>query len=248
MSNEELAVLIQRGDQGKCPELWAQVERFVSMKAGRTARTLDGYGGVTAEDLYQAGYFALLAAVEAFDPDKGYKFTSYLGISLKTAFAEAAGYRSKKRDTLNYAVDLDSPVPGTDDLILADSVSDPAAGLGFEDVERRVWLEQLRATLDKAMEDLTPLERETVEAHHYQGKPLREIAEESGVSIERVRQRESKAFRTLRQNKRRNHLEEFVEQRTPYYLHVGVSRFNSTGSSAVEEIALIRDRARERFV
>ena len=34
----------------------------------------------------------------------------------------------------------------------------------------------------------------------------------------------------------------FVEEQTPYFLHVGVARFNATHTSAVEEIVFKRDR------
>ena len=38
MSNEELALRIQQGERNKLGELWGQVEKFVSMRAGKMAR------------------------------------------------------------------------------------------------------------------------------------------------------------------------------------------------------------------
>ena len=67
-TNEELAVMIQNGERDKLPELWDQVKRFVRLKAMRRSRSLDGFGGVTWEDLYQSGYIALVAAADSYNP------------------------------------------------------------------------------------------------------------------------------------------------------------------------------------
>ncbi len=67
MTNEELVALIQSGERARMGELWEQAERFVSRQAGKRARALNGFGGVTEEDLYQSGYLALVAAVDSFD-------------------------------------------------------------------------------------------------------------------------------------------------------------------------------------
>lgn len=245
MSNEELALRIQQGERNKLGELWGQVEKFVSMRAGKMARHLGGFGGVTEEDLYQAGFLALVEAVETYDPGAGASFLHWLALHLKTAFAQAAGYRSVKRDALDFAADLDAPLPEVDNLTLADAIEAPEAAQSFEEVERRVWLEDLRRALNHALKDLPEKQRETVTAHYYQGKTFREIAEEYGVSLEGARQYERKALSTLWRNRHKNRLADFVEDRTPYYLRVGASRFNTTGSSAVEEIVLIRERLRE---
>lgn len=245
MSNEELALCIQKGDQDKLGELWAQVEKFVSMRAGKMARHLDGFGGVTEEDLYQAGFLALVEAVETFDPDRGGGFLSWLDYHLKTEFAQAAGYRSVKRDALDFAADLEAQLPDAEGITLADALESLEASRDYEEVERHIWISDLRRTLDLAMKELSPLQRDTLEAHYYQGQPLREIAEKNGVSVERVRQRKQQALRQLHRNRKRNRLADFVEERTPYYLRVGVCRFNTTGTSPVEEIVLIRERLRE---
>lgn len=67
MTNEELCALIQAGERDRLGELWEQVEKFVSMMAGRRARQIGGFGGVTAEDLYQSGFLAVVAAVDSYD-------------------------------------------------------------------------------------------------------------------------------------------------------------------------------------
>ena len=67
MSNEELAIAIRQGGQGRTLELWEQVNGLVKRKAMQimTALQLSGNPrGVEFDDLYQTGYLAMVAAVE----------------------------------------------------------------------------------------------------------------------------------------------------------------------------------------
>lgn len=246
MTNEDLAVRIRQGERELLPELWAGVEKFVAVKAGQCARQLDGYGGVTAEDLYQCGYLAMLEAVKTFDPAAGAKFLTWLKYHLRSAFAQTAGYRSKKRDPLNMADTLDAPLSEDDSATLADFVACDWAEEDYQDAERRIWLEQLHDTVKRALDALPDAEREIITGHHLEGLTLQKLAEWRGVSPNAIRERERRGFRRLRENARKNRLRDFVEEQTPYYLHVGVNRFNSTGSSSVETIAIIREDLRER--
>ncbi len=113
MTNEELVARIQGGERARMGDLWEQVERFVSMQTGRRARALAGFGGVTEEDLYPSGYLALVAAT-------GRSFVSWLALALKTAFAEATGYRTKKRDPLSYSASLDMTLDDESGATLGD--------------------------------------------------------------------------------------------------------------------------------
>ena len=52
-------------------ELWAQVRRLVLHMAHKRLRATSGTGGVTLDDLTQAGFLGFLRAVETFDPGAG---------------------------------------------------------------------------------------------------------------------------------------------------------------------------------
>ena len=104
MSNEELVALIQGGERDKLSELWTQVERFVAKKARHRMMASNGFGGVEFDDLYNSGYIALVAAVESFDAAGG-SFIGWLALHLKTAFAKAGGYRSRKQAQLHTALE-----------------------------------------------------------------------------------------------------------------------------------------------
>lgn len=245
MSNEELAARIQAGERELIPELWEQVRRFVWQQAQRRYVLTDGYGGVEVEDLAQSGFLAVLEAVEDFKPEGDYKFLTYLGYRLKNAFAEAGGYRKRKRDPLNNCTSLDTPLDDSQDSdTLLDLQADPANYM--EDAERRIWLEQLLAALERPLADLTDEQRETLHRRYWLNQTLEGSAAASGVDKEIVIKRERTALKQIRKRKHQYGLDQFVEERTPYYTHVGVSAFNATHTSAVELAVLKREQLANR--
>ena len=246
MTNEELVALIQGGERDRLAVLWEQVERFVALQARRQILFSGGFGGVEVDDLYQSGYIALVAAVDSYDPTAGRSFIGWLSLALKTAFAEAGGYRSKHqaRDPLHRAGSLDAPVRAGDEEAnaLGDFIPDHGAVQDFQDVEDRLYLEQLHNALEKALDELPDRQGDAIRRHFYQNWSLEEIAAAEGISGEAVRQRQEKGLRELRQQRE---LQQFVEDRTPYYLRVGVSEFKRTGESAVERIVFRREQLME---
>ena len=138
MSNEELAAAIQSGERDKLMELWGQVRRLVHDMAYERLRATNGAGGVTLDDLMQAGFLGFLEAVRAYDPSAGFRFTSYLTYPVKTAFSEAEGRRSEKqkRDPIFSAVSIDAPLDEGEGepLTLADVIPDPRAAEALEGV------------------------------------------------------------------------------------------------------------------
>ena len=171
MKNEELVAAIQGGERDKLPELWGQVERFVRKKAYRRYLLSNGLGGVEVEDLYQSGYLALVAAVGSYDPAAGRSFIGWLALTLKTAFAEAGGYRSRKqaRDPLLHAVSLDVPLSDGEDetLMLSDTLLDPAAEAEVTAVEDRDWERRRRDALEAAISTLEADQQATIRRRYY---------------------------------------------------------------------------------
>lgn len=159
MSNEELAVLAQGGNCEALMTLWAQVKGMVWKQAGHW--TASGRGGATVEDLTQAGFIALLRAVNSYDPDKA-KFSTHLFTRLKAEFSEATGQQTTRtqHDPLQTAASLDAPLAegDGDPMTLADIIEDPAAAAEIENAGIRLAVaealkglpeEQQRAVRDK---------------------------------------------------------------------------------------------------
>ena len=242
MTNEEMAIRIQQGEKNIIPELWTQVEKFVRYMAYKLMRRLPSSDVVELDDLCQSGYLAFLDAVERFDEAKGTTFITILSLTLKTAFADACGYRSKKQqlDPIHHAESLDEPLAGEDDYIVSDTIADPTDP--YEGVEERIFRQQLHEVIERVLGALEPSHGAVIRGIFYENKSLSDIAAERGETREAVRTAEGAALKELRQPRVARRLREYIEQRTPYYLRVSGERFNSTGSSAVEEIVLIRER------
>lgn len=240
---------------------------------GGTARVI-GSESLELDDLMQSAYVAMLEAVETFDATQGASFISYLTYYLKKQFAKTKANASgwswsayKRSETekllLKQCENAGLPPPELkvhlgvsslnasigdgddgDPTELGDFVADPSDA--YADVEDAIYQQQLHDKLDEAMAVLTPSQRQTIEAVYYRGLSQENTAAELGVSRQYCSRIEQAAMQRLRQHDIRNKLEEFVDFRTPFYMHVGVQSFQNTGSSAVERIVEMRERFRDQ--
>ena len=170
MNNEELAAMAQAGDREALLKLWTQVRRMVYQQAMRWA----GVGGTTLEDLEQAGFIAMLRAVDSYDPSRGTKFSTHLFLRLRAELSAATGWSSKtaRLDPLQSAVSLDAPLTDEEDATLADFIPDPAAAAEMGNAEVRIGVaailaelpeDQQRAVRGKYWHDLT-VDKKTLNA------------------------------------------------------------------------------------
>lgn len=219
MSNEELAVLAQGGDKAALQELWEQVNKLTAWHCIRYYRRvgLDAFAarGITLEDLKQECYFAFLEAVRAFDSTQGIKFTVYLKFPLQNAFNTLVGLRTVRgrREPLNNCGSLDEPIPGTDDLFVADMVEDPQAASELENAEEEEYRRQLHNALEEAMR-LTCNSRQTqvLKGRYYEGKTQTACGKTMGISHSLARQIEQKALRNMRHPKAKHLLDSFRQE------------------------------------
>ena len=245
MSNEELVAAIQAGED-RMGELWDQIEKLVMWKAHRVMTALDGRGGVEFDDLYQSGYPALVAAVDSYKPECG-AFSTWLGYHLKTAFADATGYRSKKQqqDPIHRATSLDTPLTDeTDSDDLMAITPDPAGMNGLEAAEEAIYRQQLHDALEAALDAIPEDCGEILRQRYYEGRTLADLAEVHGVTPERVRKKEYEAIRHLRRPKAACHLRPFYD--FDFYCGTGLGAFQHTGMSIQERYLVIEEERRER--
>lgn len=164
MTNEELVALIQAGERDRLPELWDQVEKFVALRARKLLVALgDRASSYALEfgDLYNSGYFALLDAVDTYDPEPGVSFIGRLALRLKTTFAKTGGWygrsgkRSKAQDPLHMALSMDTPVKaGADDgdkAAFGNFIPDPRAAQALRDVDDSICRAQTRQAVQRAL-------------------------------------------------------------------------------------------------
>lgn len=171
MSNEELVRLIQGGERDKLVELWAQVRRMAMKEAVRWAAYHSN--GAELDDLEQAGFIALMRAVDGFDPAASARFSTWYYRILRTELEAAVGRRTEKqrRDPLDAAVSLDVPV-GEDEegTTLGELQEDPYAAQALEDVEERMQQERLHAALRAAIVTLPPNLQAVIWRHYFCGE------------------------------------------------------------------------------
>ena len=139
---------------------------------------------------------------------------------------------------------------------LGDFIPDPADD--YADAEERIFQQQLHEALEAALVQLTENGEKVIRLRYYQEFSLSDIARSLGLSTERVRQIEDKALRDLRkpgvskglegfvERCTQKMIQQYVEERTPYYMRIGVDDFHSGGESAVERIVFKREQIEQR--
>ena len=246
MSNEELAARIRDGDKTAIPELWDGVKAFIHQQAFRYYRSYPGRGGTELDDLVQSAFFAMITAAERYRPEMECGFLTCLDFYLRHEFRKCFGIRSEKRDPLNENPrSLDAPIAeDKGEGTLADTIPDP--GDPISEAERRIWLEQLRATLDSALDQLPQDQKQTLTTRYYQGLTIEETAAATGCTRGEVKKLERRGLDQLRRDKRKNGLEQFIDSQTNFYNYVSVNTFNTTHCSAVEKAVIYRENIRQQ--
>ena len=241
-TNEKLAAAIRQGRRELMETLWERVEPFTRQAANRLT-----VPGAESDDLYQSGYLALVAAVDTYDPERGASFIHWYALALKTAFAEAGGYRTKRqaKDPVRYAGSLDTPMTDEPDAdTLEAAIADKAAEEAFEEAEEAIWRRQLHDALETEIGKLTPRQAAVIRDFYWKNRTLAEIGRECGVSATRAGQLKQEGLSRMA---RTAALRQFVDERTPYFLRVGVQSFQRTGESATERAVFARERIAHHF-
>ena len=220
-SNEELVQRHRAGDQAALWSLWEQNQGITRLKALKALRARESLGrrDVELDDMLQSAWFALVLAVGDYEPSSEYKFTTYYGTRLKTAFAEATGTRTErqKRDPLHTADSIDRPLGDSDaeGVTLGDMAADPVDQ--YEEVEERLYQEWLRDFLNAQLDKLPPEQAEPLRLQYWHGMTLDQIAETCGVKRDIVVQRKARGLRQLRRQRDILQLRQYVDSRTDYY-------------------------------
>lgn len=194
---EELATAAKQGNAEAMPLLWQKTERLINMIIHEKIcnRPLPNY--IDESDIQQCGYFALLAAVNAYHPGE-YKFTSYLNYSLQNAINECINGKSRRESKIK-EVSYNQTVKDRsgDDVELLELLKDAEAEY---EVYEPLELTDTRRIVIEALETLPALHRNIVYSHYFCNMTLKEIAGLHGYSISNIRQYEQQAFQILRKN------------------------------------------------
>ena len=143
---------------------------------------------------------------------------------------------------------LDAPLKNADveELSLADTIAD---GLNLEDdTVGRLHGEAIQTELwDIVSRYADQQQAQVIRSYFQDGKTLAEIAKETGVSLERVRQVKAAGLRRLRRYKALAEIKEKCEVIEAGMYRTGFTRFKDKGSSAVESIAMRLEELEEQY-
>lgn len=248
MSNEELARRIQAGERELLPVLWEQVERFIGMKAGRLYSRLQGRCdacGCTVDDLMQAGFLALLEAVSAFDPGRGYQFLSWLSYPLRNQWNALLNLRTERQrgDPLNSAGSLDELVSEEGETARGELVPDPAASEAFDDAINREWLRQLREAEEEALQEIPEESAEVIRGRYFEGLNYEQISARMEVEQKQARNIHEKALRQLRAPRITKRLRPFCSDyiQSLALRGVGLQAFKHNGSATERAVETLEE-------
>lgn len=240
---DELIARSKSGEPGAILELWDAVRRFVKIKASDYARR----GTVPLDDLLQAGFLAMVDAVEKYDPEREQaNFLSVLSYTLKNRFAEEAGVKTTRRDALQYADSLDAPAVAWDEDSgpAVDTIPDDRAALAFTGVEYTDFLEYCRRVISVALDTLPAKYAALLRMHYLEGRSLEDTARLCGLSCtQAASDTAARALLRLERGSRRRELRdclEAFEDFREYQDAAGRETWKRTGLSRTEAAALVK--------
>lgn len=188
-TNEELAVMAAQGDTESLNKLYFAVAPLL-YKLIRPYLTYCNKM-VEPEDLYQSGYFAVLEAIKYFSPDRGLKFTSYLGYCVKSTCYEELGFIKKQLKTIS----LDTSVADDESLTIGDMIEDTTV-----DTYNFCELNDMRIIVRREVERLPSMEQCVIYSIFYEDKTLEEIAAEFRWNYKYTKKVRRLAYKHLRQS------------------------------------------------
>jgi RNA polymerase sigma factor (sigma-70 family) len=201
MSNEELAMRIKAGERDLLAQLWGQNKRNIYFLAIKYRNIIELHSFVEMNDFMQCGYFALVAAVDAYNPAKGFKLSSYLNFTYKKEiYAMFGNVRNGDArifplpaTSLNVTIEHDG---NTTELL--DLLEDEASG----DITDSLEQVELKQVVAEAISKLPQKQQYVIQQHYFNNKLFTEIAD--GIKIKDQFQAlriEDAALCTLRRDK-----------------------------------------------
>lgn len=212
-----------------------QYEPYLQKLANRYLPALSKTGAVGMDDLIQVGRIAAIDAQKKYDPESG-SFMNCLFYYVRYAMRRALGFNSQTGEAPAALVYLDAPLSEDKDISLGESITDPDAVPLDEPImsaeDKHETSEQIRAALDRMKSDK---QREVIRRVYLNGQERSSAAAEMGIKTTALYALDASGRSTLRRD---HQLRKYAE--TVPFIHVSISRFNSTWTSATEQAVLWR--------
>lgn len=207
LTNEEIVeqIKLHHNEREYYALLLERNKRLIYKQASRYENVVRQHCFVDFDDLLQCGYFAILAAVKAYDRAKGFKFITFINLCYQTEVHAMFGNRRERRSEgykrifPSAAVSLNVPMDGDDyEMEEIDALEDEAAGRIQEDCEQQ----ETRAIVAAAVERLPDRQRSVIQEIYYNDKPKTSLVDGVRfVNYSQVDSAVSSALLTLRRDK-----------------------------------------------
>ena len=198
-TNAALAALAAAGNSFALGQLWEINQSFLHRLFwqwySKNKAIADAHG-LTLEDFDQEAFFAVQAAAQAYDPEKG-RFLTLLSYYVqnqinKAVCGEHGRYVSTEdgrqvrisANPLDDCTSFDAPLDAGDDGsgTRGDLIEDPAASLAFQNSENEIYTEELHTALEEAMaQNLTEREAHILRRRYYDRQSLQAVGNELGA-------------------------------------------------------------------
>lgn len=209
---------------------------LLAWAAGRYIGACQRDPAVDYDDLVQAGFLGLVRASETYSEGLGGSWGQWATWYITKEIEKTLGRRDGRWVKAHTgAISLDTPICEDTDETWLDALEDDSPP-----VDTNVIMQDDGRVVREAVADLkNDQQRETVQRWQLDGETQAQVAQALGVSPARVHEIWRKARKTLERDKRLRALVD-LEDRTPYYMRVGVDTFKSTRTSATEYAAMWR--------
>lgn len=180
-SNEELAVRGKQGDTKAVLELWENLEKFIDMKVSQFMRYIHD-AAIDQDDLKQVSYFAMLRAIDYYNPNGEYRFITFFSKTLLKEFNITAGFTRQQ----HVVVSLDAEIPGSksdDSMPLMETLEDEAARLPVYRLLAYDWQIAALRTILEALELLSAKEQLFIWGMYFEGLTQEEAGAAAGYSF-----------------------------------------------------------------
>lgn len=205
----KLVLKVKKGDAVARDRLVRHYFRFVFMFAKKYVKR-----GLPLEDLVQEGMMGLLKAVEMFEPERGFRLTTYANWWINAFLKRYCDLHrtsvrpvTMNRQFISIPMDVSLNVPfgeGTEEFINLLESENPGVDVVYEDEK---FSELIREKINLLKSRCTPVELDIVESRFLKDEPdtLKVIGERHGLCRERVRQIEVEVKKYFKKNLTEEH-------------------------------------------